>query len=104
MTPFLSNIYVGPHNEYVDDDRADGWRGRILYDGTEVATLLYCEDYRWAKLYAKAPELLAALRELIDASFCIVELYESDTTEYMTVEPAIKKALAVLQRATGESP
>jgi hypothetical protein len=60
---FLEIPYVGPHNEYLEEHRGDNYNGRILYDGIEVATLSYCEDYHWAELYAAAPELLAALAE-----------------------------------------
>ena len=65
--PFLSDIYCGPHNEYVEEHRGNELHGRILYDGIEVATLCYCEDYRWAHLYAAAPELLEACYEAIAA-------------------------------------
>lgn len=52
-----------PHNECVED----GNDYRILSKGTEIATLHYCEDWRIAQLYAKAPELVRALRELMEA-------------------------------------
>ena len=63
---FLASPYAGPLNEYVEEFDGSNLRGRILYAGTEVATLSYAESHEWGELYATAPELVAALEGLIN--------------------------------------
>lgn len=63
---FFPNAADYSGSEYLDWRERDGQlRGRILYDGLEVATLSYAEDYRFGELYAKAPALLAACRKAL---------------------------------------
>jgi hypothetical protein len=56
--------YAGPCNEAVE--HGDDYR--ILYNGFEVATLSYCEDYCWAQLYAERNRLMRPTVKLSVAS------------------------------------
>jgi hypothetical protein len=55
-------FYCGPFNEAIE--LRDSYR--ILYNSIEVAALSYCESYRWAEMYAAAPELLAACQAFLN--------------------------------------
>lgn len=67
---FLKNAYCGPCNEAVEERDANGDPCyRILYDGLEVARVSYAESDEWPELYAKAPEMLAALRRIREAFY-----------------------------------
>lgn len=89
---FLEMIYVGPRNEYVEEHWGGKFNGRIFYNGIEVATLSYCEDYHWAELYAAAPDLLEACKALVAMYATVAPCGDS---------PVVTAARAAIAKAEG---